>query len=42
MLSIIKGEKTLFTNKESEGLDEGDEQDFKRLRELVKESESSI
>lgn len=42
MLSIIKGEKSLFTNKESEGLDEGDEQDFKRLRELVKESESSI
>lgn len=45
MLSIIKGEKSLFTNKVSdnnEGLDEGDEQDFKRLRELVRESESSI
>lgn len=42
MLSIINGEKTLFTNKESEGLDEGDEQDFKRLRELVKDSKSSI
>lgn len=42
MLSIIKGEKSLFTNKESEGLDEGDEQDIKRLRELVKESESRI
>jgi hypothetical protein len=42
MLSIIKGEKTLFTGKESEGLDEEDEQDFKRLRKLVKESESGI
>ena len=42
MLSIINGEKTLFTNKESEGLDEGDEQNFKRLRELVKDSKSSI
>ena len=42
MLSIMKGEKTLFASKDSEGLDEEDEQDFKRLRELVKESESRI
>lgn len=42
MLSIIKGEKTLFTGKESEGLDEEDEQDFRRLRKLVEESESRI
>lgn len=40
MLSMIKGEKTLFANKDSEGLDEEDEQDFRRLREQVKESES--
>ncbi len=39
MLSIIKGEKSLFASKESEGLDENDEQSFRRLRELVKESE---
>jgi hypothetical protein len=39
MLSIIKGEKSLFASKESEGLDENDEQNFRRLRELVKESE---
>ena len=39
MLSIIKGEKTLFAAKESEGLDENDELDIRRLRELVKESE---
>ena len=39
MLSIIKGEKSLFMGKESEGLDENDEQNFRRLRELVKESE---
>lgn len=42
MLSIILGEKSLFAVKESEGLDETDEQDIKRLRELVKESESRI
>ena len=42
MLSIMRGEKSLFANKDSEGLDEEDEQDFKRLRELVKESESRI
>ena len=39
MLSIIKGEKSLFAGKESEGLDESDEQNFRRLRELLKESE---
>ena len=42
MLSIMRGEKSLFTSKESEGLDEEDKQDIKRLRELVKESESRI
>jgi hypothetical protein len=42
MLSIMKGEKSLFAGKESEGLDEEDEQDFRRLRELVDESESRI
>lgn len=42
MLSIMKGEKSLFAGKESEGLDEEDEQDFRRLRELVEESESRI
>lgn len=42
MLSVIQGKKTLFTNKESEGLDEGDAQDIKRLRELVKESQSQF
>ena len=42
MLSIMKGEKTLFASKDSEGLDEEDEQDFKHLRKLLKESESSI
>lgn len=40
MLSIMKGEKSLFANKDSEGLDEEDEQDFRRLRKLVEESES--
>lgn len=39
MLSIIKGEKSLFANKECEGLDEYDEPNFRRLRELVKENE---
>ena len=42
MLSIMKGDKSLFAGKESEGLDEEDEQDFRRLRELVEESESRI
>ena len=42
MLSIMKGEKSLFAGKESEGLDDEDEQDFRRLRELVEESESRI
>ncbi len=42
MLSIMKGEKSLFANKDSEGLDEEDEQDFRRLRKLVEESESRI
>ena len=42
MLTIIKGDKSLFAGEESEGLDEGDEQDFRRLRELVEESESRI
>lgn len=42
MLSIMKGEKSLFGGKESEGLDEEDEQDFRRLRELIKESGSRV
>lgn len=42
VLSIIQGKKSLFTEKQSEGLDEGDERDIKRLRELVKESQSHI
>ena len=42
MLSIMKGEKSLFAGKESEGLDEEDEQDFRRLRELIKESGSRV
>ena len=42
MLSIMRGEKSLFTSKESEGLDEEDQQDIKRLRELVKESVSRV
>lgn len=42
MLSIMKGEKTLFASKDSEGLDEEDELDFRRLRKLVEESESRI
>ena len=42
VLSIIQGKKSLFTQKQSEGLDEGDERNIKRLRELVKESQSHI
>ena len=40
MLSIIKGEMSLSRNEEGEGLDENDEKNIMRLRELLKERDA--